>query len=196
MATTTKTFFHGSSSMIPNWMTSVDAVLNRKPAPSLRGAGIPASWMETWEALEAVLLSHSSAAGQVVQEMQHSPTPWPKELTTKIQRISSEPAVPLDAVHLVSTGRGLIMLVAPQGFNPEQFQDGMMMVAPWSCENLTGWTQFRGDSEQLDQSFARPWVLAAWRIRKLMVLKDRPPTGPVELTIPNYMALQAARILK
>ncbi|HIJ39091.1 MAG TPA: hypothetical protein HPP80_09365 [Rhodospirillaceae bacterium] len=196
MATPTTAFFHSSASTIPTWTTSIDAVLQRKPAPSLRGPGIPAAWMETWEALEAVLLSHASAAGQVAQEMQHSPTPWSKDLVTKIRRISSEPAVPLDAVHLVSTGRGLIMLVAPQGFCPEQFQDGMMMVAPWSCENLTGWTHFRGDSEQLDQSFARPWVLAAWRIRKLLVLKDRPPTGPVELTIPNYMALQAARILK
>ena len=196
MAVTAKPHFHSSTSTIANWMTSIDAVLQRKPAPSLRGAGIPASWMETWEALEAVLQSHATAAGQVVQEMQHSPTPWSKDLVSRIQRISSEPAVPLDAVHLVSTGRGLIVLVAPQGFYPEQFQDGMMMVAPWSREDLTGWTHFRGDSEQLDGSFARPWVHAAWRIRKLLVLKDRPPTGPVELTIPNYMALQAARILK
>ncbi len=196
MAATAKTFFHSSSKTIPSWMTSVDAVLNRKPAPSLRGPGIPPAWMETWDAMESVLQSHASAAAQLSQEMQHSPTPWPQDLTARIQRISSEPAVPLNAVHVVSTGRGLIVLVAPKGFIPEEHQGGVMMVAPWSREDLTGWTGFRGDSEQLDHTFARPWVWAAWRCRKLLTLVERPPTGPMELTIENYMTLQQKGILK
>lgn len=193
---TTKTFFHASSTRIPNWMTAIDSVLSRRPVPSMRGPGTPADWAETWEALESVLQSQATKAGNLAQEMQLSPTPWPAELSERVRIITAEPMVPADALHLASTGRGLILLVAPQGFDPTMFPDGLLQVCPWGREGVKAWTRFRGDMEQIDASLARPWAWAAWRCRRLMTLVERPKPQPMDLSIPNYMALQMAGVLK
>ena len=192
---TTKTFFHASA-RIPNWMTAIEMVLSRRPAPSMRGPGTPADWTDVWEALESVLQSQATKVGTLAQEMQLSPSPWPSALTERVRAATTEPMVPADALYLVATGRGLILLVAPQGFDPSLFPDGLLQVCPWGREGVTSWTRFRGDMEQIDASLARPWAWAAWRCRRLMTLVDRPKPQPMDLSIPNYMALQLAGVLK
>lgn len=192
----TKTFFTGSNSTIPGWMSDINRTLSRRPAPSMRGPGAPVAWEETWAALEAELNRLASEAAHLARIMAQTPQPWSPDLGSRVKQISREPAAPANAIHAAATGRGMILLVAPHGIPATAMKTGLLPVAPWGRPDLLGWTSLRGETELLDPAIARPWIWAAWRSRILLSMVEPPviqtPTEPLEVTIPNFLAMQAA----
>lgn len=189
----TKISYFGDSTKIPSWMMSEEAS-HRRPAPSMRTPSAPKSWNDAWEAMEAVLQKQTTEARMLEQSLQNTPTPWPPELRDRLRHLSTEPIPPIEGVHVAATGRGMLFLVAPQGIRLEMLREGALMrVAPWGRPALEGWTRFLGESEPLDPSRARPWIWAAWRCRMLMALVEAKETEPLEITVPDFLAYQAAR---
>lgn len=188
----TKISYFGASAKIPSWMMCEEASY-RRPAPSMRTPSSPKVWNETWEAMEGVLQNQATEARKLEQELQNTPAPWPQDLQDRLRYLSTEPTPPIESVHVTATGRGLLLLVAPKGIRLERLREGTMMrVAPWGRPNLEGWSRFLGESEPLNPAHARPWIWAAWRCCMLMNLVEVTEADTPEITISDFLAMQAA----
>ncbi len=201
--------YFSASKTIPDWMCSIERILSRRPAPSMHGPGRPAGWQDTWEAMRVLLRTHVDQASQVAQEIEFTLGTWPQKLVEDVRRITMEPSLysmdptqtnlwgsKVPSMYAVPTGRGMIFLVTAGGLTPAHIRQGTLMVHPWSRPDLPGWTTIKGEVELVDSQAARPWTWAAWKLKCLMTLIPSPETEPPELTIPDYLALQAAGLIR